>query len=96
MWWSVPDMSMARVGEHAGAVWKFVMRMPVSASLSRVGVRISPPYGDVSLKPRSSATTMRKLGRFGCDIVSLCSVGQTINTEPLALHVNQPKGSKGT
>jgi hypothetical protein len=55
---------MERVGEHAAAEWKSVHIIPSSASLSRFGVRISPPKAPTSEKPRSSATMMRKLGLF--------------------------------
>jgi hypothetical protein len=59
------------VGLHAEAVWKPVSLVPPRrASFSRFGVSMSnPPYGVVSLKPRSSATIMRKLGRVGAGIV---------------------------
>ena len=61
---------MARDGEQAAAAWKSVKRRPLVASLSMFGVLISPPKQDKSLKPRSSATITRKLGRF----LELCSV----------------------
>ncbi len=38
-----PVRSAARVGEHIGAVWKFVERTPRAASASRCGVSISDP-----------------------------------------------------
>lgn len=55
---------MAREGEQAAAAWKSVNLKPFIASLSMLGVRISPPKQDKSLKPRSSATMTRKFGRF--------------------------------
>lgn len=52
--------------EQAAAAWKSVKRTPPFwASLSILGVRISPPKQPRSEKPRSSATAMRKLGRLG-------------------------------
>lgn len=40
---------MARVGEHAEAVWKSVRRMPLlEANFWSVGVDISPPKGEMS------------------------------------------------
>jgi len=40
---------MARVGEHAEAVWKSVKRMPLlEANFWSVGVDISPPKGEMS------------------------------------------------
>jgi hypothetical protein len=55
---------IARLGEHAAAAWKSVKRNPLLANLSRFGVLISPPKQLRSLKPRSSATMTRKLGRL--------------------------------
>ncbi len=55
---------MDLVGEHAEAVWKLVKRTHSFARRSKLGVWISPPNGLMSLYPRSSATMMRKLGRF--------------------------------
>jgi hypothetical protein len=40
---SVPDISMARVGEQVMLVWKPVSSMPLRASWSRFGVGISLP-----------------------------------------------------
>lgn len=72
-------MSIDRVGEHAEAVWKPVMVMPSLARRSKVGVGISLPYGPVSLKPRSSATMIRKLGRlFG--ILHLVQIARSVIT----------------
>lgn len=62
MWLSVPLRSIARVGEHIDAVWKFVMRSPEEARRSRLGVWISLPKQPTSDQPRSSATMMRKFG----------------------------------
>ena len=42
---------MARDGEQAAAAWKSVKRRPLLASLSRLGVLISPPKQLKSLKP---------------------------------------------
>ncbi len=62
MWWSVPVMIMALVGEHAAAAWKFVNRTPSLANRSMFGVLISPPKHPGSEKPRSSARMIKKLG----------------------------------
>jgi hypothetical protein len=62
---------MARLGEQAAAAWKSVNRNPLLASLSRFGVLISPPKQAKSLKPRSSATMTRKLGRLDLLVVSM-------------------------
>jgi len=64
IWWSVPVMIMALVGEHAAAAWKLVKRVPSSASRSMFGVLISPPKHPGSEKPRSSARMIRKFGFF--------------------------------
>lgn len=62
---------MARDGEHAAAAWKSVKRTPCEASLSRFGVRISPPKQERSENPRSSATMTRKLGRLSDGIAAV-------------------------
>lgn len=45
-------------------------------TLSRCGVSISPPKHPMSLKPRSSARTIRKLGRFFSAIEMSCVVSK--------------------
>lgn len=62
---------MDRVGEHACAVWKLVMRIPSLDRRSSTGVSISEPYGLVSLKPRSSATMTRKFGRLAATMIEV-------------------------
>lgn len=56
--------------EQAAAAWKSVNRTPCCAILSMLGVRISLPKQPMSEKPRSSATTTRKLGRLPMFAVS--------------------------
>jgi hypothetical protein len=68
------ELSIDLVGEHAAATWKFVKRgaLASAARASILGVEISAPKHPQSLKPRSSATMMRKFGRglrFGVGIV---------------------------
>lgn len=60
----MPVISIARVGEHAAATWNEVKRSPPGALAreSMAGVCISEPKVLQSLKPRSSATIIRKLG----------------------------------
>ena len=64
IWWSVPVMIIALVGEQAAAAWKLVKRVPSFANRSMFGVLISPPKHPGSEKPRSSARMMRKFGFF--------------------------------
>lgn len=73
----MPVISIARVGEQAAATWNEVKRVPPAPSTARAsifGVSISEPKQLQSLKPRSSATMIRK---FGCRLESLAGVGMT-------------------
>jgi len=73
-------MSIERVGLHAEAVWKPVDLTPSPAIPFRLGVSISPPKHPRSLKPRSSATIIRK---FGWGDMAAYVVRGTQDTRPL-------------
>jgi len=53
-WWLRPVRKIERVGEHSAVVCHWVYARPLSASLSRVGMLMRPPYGDQAAWPVSS------------------------------------------
>lgn len=63
----MPVINIALVGEHAAATWNEVNLSPPGALAreSMFGVWISEPKVLQSLKPRSSATIIRKFGGIG-------------------------------
>lgn len=67
--------------EQAAAAWKSVNRTPCWAILSMLGVRISLPKQPMSEKPKSSATTTRKLGRL-----PIFAISRDAELEAGALH----------
>ena len=88
-----PSTHIARLGEHAAAAWKSVKRKPLLASLSRLGVLISPPKQLRSLKPKSSATMTRKFGLLGassalledCELAMFVYVGKLFEVTVVTL-----------